>query len=323
MKRIVFTEPGGPEMLVVETVPIPKPKPTQIIVKNQAIGVNYIDVLYRSGTYAANGRSGIGEEGAGVVLNVGQRVEGFQVGDPIAYAFAERRAYADYVALDEACVFHRPPKISPALAASVLFKAMTGFYLTHKTWKIHKNATVFVNGASGGVGRAIVRFSKRLGATVLGQVGRPRKIEFALAAGCDHVLCGSEADVIKRVRDYTNGRGVDAVYDAVGEAAKGVALGVLAERAIWVQYGAVSGSISNFELMLLAKHGSLYVTRPTSNTYLASRTQREEAASAVWEAIESGLFDDLIWLTLPLEDASKAHSILEKRTAPGPLVLQP
>tara|TARA_R110000868_G_scaffold6550_8_gene37120 strand:- start:29292 stop:30263 length:972 start_codon:yes stop_codon:yes gene_type:complete len=323
MKRMVFAAPGGPEALIPETVPIPEPGPLQVVVENAAIGVNYRDILYRSGAYAVSTPSGIGEEGAGIVVKVGDNVDGFRPGDRVAYAFAGRQAYAEFVALDEACVFHRPADVSPDLAAAVFFKGMTAYYLTHKAWTVSENSVVFVNAASGGVGGAIVRFAKKLGAKVIGQVGSPGKVEFAAVAGCDHVLRGDPAEVIDRVRELTSGRGVDAVYDAVGLAAKDTALGVLAERAIWIHYGTVSGPITNFDFASLAKHGSLYVTRPTSSTYLASRAQRKEAAEAVWGVIEAGAFDGLSQLTLPLAEAPRVHAILEKRLALGPAILKP
>ncbi len=323
MKRMVFAAPGGPDVLIQETAPIPEPGPLQILIENAAIGVNYVDIFNRSGVYVVPLPSGIGEEGAGVVAKVGGDVEGFRPGDRVAYAFAGRRSYAEYVALDESCVFHRPAGVSADLAAAILFKAMTAYYLTHKVWTVRESSVVFVNGASGGVGGAVVRFAKMLGAEVIGQVGSPGKVALASAAGCDHVLRGDTSEVIEQVRELTRGRGVDAVYDAVGAAATDICLAVLAEQAIWVHYGAASGPVVNFDLSILAKHGSLYVTRPTSSTYLASNEQRKEAVEAVWNTCADGLFDDLQHLSLPFLEASRAHALLEKRLALGSVVLTP
>jgi NADPH2:quinone reductase len=316
-------QPGGPDALVYENVDVGAPGKGEIRMRQHACGVNFIDVYFRSGYYAAPSLPFIaGSEGAGEVTAVGEGVSDLKVGDRVAYAmglggYAQERL----LAADRAVKI--PDGISYEQAAAMMLKGMTACYLLRRTYKVEKGSTILMQAAAGGVGLLVCQWAKHLGATVIGTVGSKEKADLAKANGCDHTILYRDEDFAARVKDITNGKLCDVVYDGIGKATYPKSLDCLKPFGLFASFGAASGSIKDFDLNALAPKGSLYVTRPTLATHTAKREDLLDLANQLFAVVKSGVVKVEINQTYALKDVAQAHRDLEGRDTTGTTILIP
>lgn len=320
---IVVHQTGGPQVLTVESNwPLSPPGPGQVALRQTAIGINFIDTYQRSGLYPAATPFVAGNEGAGVVTALGDGVTTVSIGDRVAYQ-GQLGAYASERLVAAARLVPIPDGIDDTTAAAILLKGLTAYYLLFKTWPLARGETILWHAAAGGTGQIATQWAKALGATVIGTVGSAEKAEIAKANGCDYVINYSTEDFAARVRELTDGRGVDVVYDGVGKATFEKSLDCLRPRGLMVSFGNASGVVSVPDIMVLARKGSLYLTRPTGAHYFPDRADLLDAASALFAAVSAGSIAVDIGLTLPLAQAAEAHRALEARSTTGSLILLP
>ena len=323
VKAIRIHKTGGPEVLQLEDITLPPPGPGEVLVRNRAIGLNFIDTYFRTGLYPAPHMPFVpGNEAAGEVVSVGPGVTEFKPGDRVAYvatlgSYAEERVVAvnSTVALPEAVSFEA--------AASMMLKGMTAEYLLHRTYKVKPGDTILVHAAAGGTGLILCQWGKALGATVIGTVGSKEKGELAKAHGCDHVILYREEDFVARVKEITGGKLCAVVYDGVGKDTFLASLDTLAPFGVLASFGSASGAVEPFNLGLLAPKGSLYVTRPTLFTHIAKRETMVEMAANLFGAVASGKVVVPVNASFALADAANAHRALESRGTTGSTVLIP
>jgi NADPH2:quinone reductase len=323
MKAIRITETGGPNVMKLVDADVGKPGPGQVRVRQTAIGLNYIDTYHRSGLYPVPLPSGIGLEAAGVVEELGEGVLNLKVGDRIAYGVGTLGSYAQMRNLPANRITKIPDSISDETAAGMMLKGMTVRYLLRATYKVSPGETILLHAAAGGVGLILSQWAKALGAIVIGTVGSEGKKDIAREHGCDHVLNSSTEDVVARVRDITDGKGVPVVYDGVGQATLITSLDCLRPRGLLVSFGNASGPVKAFEHALLAPTGSLYVTRPTLMTYTASDADLKETADDLIAMVGSGKVNIPVNQRYALADAVKAHEDLESRKTTGTTIMIP
>lgn len=323
-KAMRVHQTGGPEALVWEEVPPAAPKTGEAVVRHTAVGVNFLDVYYRSGLYPAPGGLPItpGGEGAGVVTALGEGVSGLKTGDRVAYstpfgAYAEERA----VAADR--LVKIPDGVTDQQAAAMMLKGMTASYLLTRTFKVKAGDTVLYHAAAGGVGLIFGQWAKALGATVIGTAGSADKVALAKSHGFDHVINYREQNFVDEVRAITGGKMCDVVYDSVGLDTYLGSLDCLKPLGMFVTFGQSSGPIPPISLAVLSQKGSLYATRPTLFTYIAKRADLEAIAGALFDIVASGKVKIEINQTYKLSDAAKAHIDLEGRRTTGTSVLIP
>jgi len=322
MRAIQVSEPGGPEQLALVEVPVPVPGPGQALVKIAAIGVNFIDVYYRTGLYKAELPVSIGMEAAGAVEAIGPEVTDVAVGDRVAYAMA-RGSYAEYAAVPTWQLVKMPSSLDYQAAAASMLQGMTAHYLTHSTFPLGSSDTALVHAAAGGTGLLIVQMAKMRGAQVIGTVSTPAKADLAREAGADQVILYSEADFEAEVKTLTWNRGVDVVYDSVGASTFLKSLNSLRPRGMMVSFGNASGPVPAFSPLLLAQKGSLFLTRPTLANYTSTTEELHWRAGDVLEWVASGKLKTRIHRTYPLSEAAQAHQDLEGRATSGKLLLVP
>jgi NADPH:quinone reductase len=314
-------ETGGPETLVWEEVPKPGPKTGEVLIAQKAVGLNYIDVYFRTGLYKAPSMPvTIGMEGAGVVEAVGEGVTEFAVGDRVAYAGA-LGAYAEYRCAPADKLVKIPEGISFEQAAAMMLQGMTAQFLVKRTYAVKRGETILVHAAAGGVGSILIQWAKHLGATVIGVVSTPEKAALIKGLGADHALLTSE-NIPARVKEITHGAMLPVVYDSVGRDTFITSLDCLAPRGLMISYGNASGPVTT-DLGVLAAKGSLYVTRPTLNTYTAKREDLVATANDLFAVVKSGAVKIAVNQTFPLKDAAEAHRALESRKTTGSTVLIP
>lgn len=323
VKAIRIHKTGGPEVLQLEDITLPPPGPGELLVRNRAIGLNFIDTYFRTGLYPAPHLPFVpGNEAAGEVVSVGAGVTEFKPGDRVAYvatlgSYAEERIVAvnSTVALPEAVSFEA--------AASMMLKGMTAEYLLHRTYKVKPGDTILVHAAAGGTGLILCQWGKALGATVIGTVGSKEKGELAKAHGADHVILYREEDFVARVKEITGGKLCAVVYDGVGKDTFLPSLDCLQPFGVVASFGNASGAVEPFNLGLLAAKGSLYVTRPTLFTHIAKRETMVEMAANLFGAVASGKVVVPVNASFALADAANAHRALEGRGTTGSTVLIP
>ncbi|MBX5466383.1 MAG: quinone oxidoreductase [Firmicutes bacterium] len=321
MRAIQIRQHGGPEVLRPVTLPDPQPGPGQAVVKLGAIGVNFVDIYGRKGWYPTPLPWIPGAEGAGQVVAVGPDVQEVRVGERVAFAMAQA-AYAELVAVPAWRLVPIPPQLTDRQAAAAMLQGMTARYLTHLTYPVHPGDYVLVHAGAGGVGLLLLQMAKRLGATVLTTVSTPEKAELARQAGADHVILYTAVDFAREVDAITGGRGVQVVYDAVGQATFDQSLACLASRGYLVLYGQASGPVPPLELGRLAQR-SLFLTRPSLAHYTETRQMLLDLAQAVLTDVAQGRLTLRIFETLPLEEAETAHRHLESRLSTGKILLIP
>ncbi|ODT72912.1 MAG: quinone oxidoreductase [Pelagibacterium sp. SCN 63-23] len=323
MTRVVaVNKTGGPDVLSIEDWPVAEPGPGEARIRQTAIGLNFIDTYQRSGLYPMPLPFVGGNEAAGVVTAIGDGVSDLKVGDRVCYQ-GTAGAYAEERLVPAAKLVPIPDGIDDQTAAAVLLKGLTAYYLLFKTWAVAQGETVLWHAAAGGTGLIATQWARALGATVIGTAGGPEKVKLALAHGCHHVIDYRADDFVARVKEITGGRGVDVVYDGVGKATFEGSLDCLRPRGLLASFGNASGVVSVPDLGILARKGSLYVTRPTGAHYFAERADLLEGAKALFEAILSGAIKVEIGRTFALSDVADAHRALEARETTGSVVLMP
>lgn len=322
MKAIQVSQTGGPEVLALVDVPVPKPKPDEVLVQIKAAGVNFIDVYFREGRYPAQIPFVNGQEAAGVVAEIGSEVKTIQPGDRVAYTGA-LGSYAEYAAVPASRLVKIPDELNFEQAAAAMLQGMTAHYLLHSTYKLAAGETALIHAAAGGVGLLLIQMAKNLGARVIGTAGTKEKAQLALDAGADECIVYTEADFETETRRLTDGKGVKVVYDGVGKATFEKGLNVLVPRGYLVLFGGSSGAVPPFDLIKLSQNGSLYVTRPTLAHYTAAREELEWRANDVLRWIVAGELKLRIHQTYPLAEAAQAHRDLEGRRTTGKLLLVP
>ena len=321
-KAIVVRELGGPEVLKLEGVTLSPPGPGEVQIRQVAVGLNFIDVYFRTGLYKSALPFVPGKEGAGIVTAVGDGVSLFSVGDRVAYASADG-AYASERNVDAAQLVKVPDGISLETAAAMMLKGMTAQYLLNQTYQVGPGTTILFHAAAGGVGLIAGQWAKALGATVIGTAGSQDKIDLALAHGYDHVINYRTDNFVARVKELTDGRGVDVVYDSVGRDTYPASLDCIKPRGLWVSFGNSSGPVDAFSIGILAQKGSLFATRPTLFGYVATRPALEACANSLFDIVQSNKVRININQTYPLADAGRAHTDLETRKTSGTTLLIP
>lgn len=323
-KAIRIHAHGGPEALVYEDADPGRPGPGQILVRHTAIGLNFIDVYFRTGLYPApNGLPLIpGGEAAGVVLELGEGVSGLKPGDRIAYAI-NIGAYSEQRVIAADRVVKIPDDISDEQAAGMMLKGMTAEYLLRRTFKVGRGDTILYHAAAGGVGLILGQWAKHLGATVIGTASSREKADLAKAHGYDHVIDYGTQDFVAEVARLTDGRKCDVVYDSVGKDTFPGSLDCLRPLGTFVSFGQSSGPIPPFNIALLSQKGSLFATRPTLFVYNARREDLEASAKALFDVVAKGIVEIKINQTYALKDAGRAQADLEGRKTTGTTVLVP
>lgn len=321
MQAIQISRHGGPEVLERVDLPDPRPGPGEILVDVQAAGVNYIDVYHRTGLYQLEMPFVPGQEGAGVVVAIGEDVISTKRGDRVAWApvsgsYAERRV----LPADKAVPV--PNRVDLDVAAAAMLQGMTAQYLTSTTFPLSRGHRVLIHAAAGGVGLLFVQMAKRRGAMVAGTVGSEEKAALARAAGADHVILYRDGGFRESVLEWTDGKGVDAVFDSVGQATWDESLGCLARRGTLVSFGQSSGPVPPFEIRRLSA-GSYYLTRPSLGHYVATREALLERAGAVLDAIADGHLEIRIDSRYPLAAAADAQRRIESRESSGKILIVP
>lgn len=323
-KRIQFSQHGGPEVLTLVDFEPAAPGPQQVRVRNQAIGLNFIDTYFRSGLYAPPALpSGLGTEGAGIVDAVGEGVTRIKVGDRVAYVGGPLGAYSEVHTLPEANLVTLPENISFEQAAAVMLKGMTVQYLLRQTYDLQAGQTVLFHAAAGGVGSLACQWAKALGVKLIGTVSSPEKAARAKALGAWATIDYSCEDVAQRVLELTDGKKCPVVYDGVGQDTWLTSLDCLAPRGLMVSFGNASGAVSGVNLGILAQKGSLYVTRPTLASYANNAENTQAMADELFEMIASGKLAVDIQQRYPLAEAAKAQAELSARRTVGSTVLLP
>jgi NADPH:quinone reductase len=303
-KAIRIHEYGGPEVMRYEDVTVGDPGPGQIRVRQSAIGVNFIDIYFRSGLYKAPQLPFTpGNEGAGTVVSVGEGVTGLKPGERVAYGSAAG-TYDD-------------------TAAAMMLKGLTTQYLLRRTYRVQPGDTILFHAAAGGVGLIATQWAKHLGATVIGTVGSPDKVALAREHGCDHVILYRDEDFAAKVKEITGGKGCQVVYDGVGQATFPASLDCLRPFGYFVNFGSASGPVTQFDINLLAQKGSLYATRPTLFTHTADRAVLDEMAADLFEVVKSGAVKIPVHARAKLADAPKVHADLAGRQTTGATVMHP
>ena len=322
-KAIRIHEHGGPEVLKWEDVEVGAPGPDEVRLKTTAAGLNFIDTYHRTGMYKIPLPSVIGREGAGIVEAIGSNVTSCKVGDRVAYASSPMGAYAEARLMPADRVVKIPDGISDQQAASMMLKGMTAQYLLRRTYRIKACDVILSQAAAGGVGLILGQWAKHLGATVIGTVGSDEKIALAKANGCDHVINYRTEDFQARVMEITNGKKCQVVYDGVGQDTFAKSLDCIAPLGMMVSFGAASGAVKPFYIGELAAKGSLYLTRPTLDTYTATRADLVATTDELFAIVASGVVKIEVNQTYALRDTAQAHRDLEARKTTGSTVLIP
>jgi NADPH2:quinone reductase len=322
-KAIVVHELGGPEVLRWEEVPDAAPGPGQARVRHTAIGVNFVDVYFRTGLYKSPALPFVpGQEAAGVVEAIGPDVTDIKVGDRVAYAFVPG-AYSEARNVAAARLVPLPDDIDDRTAAAVMLKGMSAQYLLLRAGRVRRGDTILFHAAAGGVGLLACQWAKHLGVRVIGTVSTAEKARLAFENGCEHVINYVKESFVHRVHEITHGEGVAVAFDSVGKTTFRATLDCIRARGLMVAFGQSSGSIPPFDITLLSIKGSLFLTRPTLASYIGTRPELLETANDLFEVLRSGVVKAHISRTLKLEQVAEAHRELEARHTTGSLVLEP
>lgn len=321
--RICFAEAGGPDVFESETIGSLHPGPGELVVRHEAIGLNFIDTYYRSGLYPVTFPSGIGIEAAGVVETLGEAVTGFAEGDRVGYFLGPLGAYATRRTIGADRVVGLPDGVSAETAAAVMLKGCTAEFLVERCAKVQPGDRVLVHAAAGGVGSLLLPWLKAAGATVIAHAGTKAKADTAAANGADHSLSCPMDELAAQVRGLTGDHGVEVVLDGVGAASWQASLGAIARRGLLVSYGNASGPVPPFSALDLLRAGSIFVTRPSIYDYAAAEAEMRSSAVRLFEMIGNGTVRVRIGARYPLRDAAEAHRALEARKTSGSVVLIP
>jgi len=322
-KAIIIKKNGGPEVLELSDLDVGSPGPDEIKVTNHAIGLNYIDTYHRSGLYPLKLPSGIGLEAAGKVKEIGSNVSEISIGDNVAYASAPLGAYSQERIIPEKIAVRIPDGISYKLAATLMTKGLTTYYLLCKTYKLKAGETVLFHAAAGGVGQIFAQWANSIGAKVIGTVGSDEKIKIAKDNGYKHVINYTKDDFAKKVLEITDNIGVPAVFDGVGKNTFKGSISCLKPRGMMISFGNASGPLDPVNVPRDIQSKSLYLTRPTIVNYFTNRKEFQEGADAIFEKVKFGKIKVNIFKEYKLKDAKQAHEDLEARKVTGPAILIP
>ena len=324
MTRVVKIEKtGGPEVLKFETVELGKPGPEEVLIEHKAIGLNFIDIYHRSGLYPLELPSEIGGEGSGIIKKVGLKVKDFSVGDRIAYAGAPLGSYSSERIYPTKNLVKIPDGVNFDIAATLMTKGLTTYYLLHKTYPVTANETILFHAAAGGVGQIFCQWAKSLGCKIIGTVGSEEKINIAKKNGCDFVINYSKEDFPKKVLEITKGKGVAVVYDGVGKNTFDGSIECLKTRGMMVSFGNSSGPVANIDVKKMIQPKGLYFTRPVMGQYLGTKDELREGTDKLFEKIKLGQVKVEIFKKYKLEDVVQAHKDLEARKIIGPSIIIP
>lgn len=318
-----FEKTGGPEVIQWKDVDLDAPAPGTVLIRQTAVGLNYIDTYFRTGLYPLPLPAGLGVEAAGVIEALGDGVNGFAVGDRVGYFSAQTGAYATHRLLGTQTLVKLPDAIDDRTAAAAMLKGLTAEFLVERCAKVEPGETVLVHAAAGGVGLLLVQWLKAIGARVIGTTSSAAKAELARSYGADAIIRYDQEAVAPRVRELTGGEGVRVVIDGVGKATFEASLDSLKRRGLLISYGNASGAVGPVDFGILARKGSLFTTRPTLFDYCATRAEVEAASARLFAMIASGKLEVRIDQSYPLEDAAQAHRDLESRATTGSTILLP
>ncbi len=324
MTRIVKIEKtGGPEVLKLKTINLEKPSQEEVTIEHKAIGLNFIDTYHRSGLYPVDLPSGIGLEAAGIVKEIGTKVKNFSIGDSVAYAGAPIGAYSSARNYPTKNLVKIPDGINHEIAATLMTKGLTAYYLLYKTYPVSSNETLLFHAAAGGIGQIFCQWAKSLGCKVIGTVGSDEKISIAKKNGCDFVINYSKDDFAKKVLEFTKGKGVPVVYDGVGKNTFHKSIECLKTRGMMVSFGNASGSLENIDVKKSIQPKGLYFTRPAMMHYLSLQDELREAAEKLFQSIELGRIKIGIFKKYRLDEVIQAHKDLETRKILGSAIIIP
>ena len=324
MTRVVKIEKtGGPEVLKIENIKIGEPGPNEALIETKAIGLNFIDTYHRSGSYPLKLPSGIGLEASGIIKKIGSKVKNLSIGDRVAYGGLPIGAYAEERIYPSDNLVKLPEEISFDVAASIMLKGLTTYYLLYRTFPVRPNNTVLFHAAAGGVGQIFCQWAKSLGCKVIGTVGSEEKMNIAKKNGCDLVINYSKENFVEKVMEYTKGVGVPVVYDGVGDKTFEKSIACLKKTGTMVSFGNASGPLKNIDVQKHIQPKSLFFTRPTGGHYFTTKQLLNEAADKLFEQIKFGKVKIKIYKEYNLKDVIQAHKDLEARKIIGPAVIIP
>jgi NADPH2:quinone reductase len=323
VKAIRITEPGKANVMKFVDVELKKLAPNEVLIKNKAIGLNYIDVYHRSGTYPLPLPNGIGLEAAGVIEEIGSDVKEFKIGDRVAHAAAPPGSYSEKQVYPQEKLVKIPDYISDEIASCIMLKGITSEYLLHRVYKIKKDQFILYHAAAGGVGQVLCQWAKSLGCKVIGTVGSEEKVAIAKENGCDFVINYSKESFSQKVKEITNGKMLDVVYDGVGAKTFEESIECLAIRGTMVSFGNASGLVEKVDPKKHIAPKGLYFTRPSIAHYTVTREELVNSARTVFEAIKTNKFKINLFKKFALKDAVTAHEELEARKLLGPAILVP
>ena len=323
MKAVIISKTGGPEVLELKDIQLDNPKNGEVLIKNEAIGLNYIDTYHRSGLYPVKLPSNIGMEGAGIIEKVGPGVSDFKVGERVAYASMPIGSYSTHRIFSTKKLVKVPKGIELENVVTLMTKGITTFYLLHKTYPVKSGETILFHAAAGGVGQILCQWAKSLGCTVIGTVGTDEKIEIAKSNGCDYVINYSKENFAEKVKEITKGEGVPVVYDGVGKKTFDKSIECLKVRGTMVSFGNASGPLDPCNVTKSLAPKGLYLTRPSIAHYTTTREELDEAAEKTFEMFMTKKINLKIFKKYSLSEIVKAHEDLEGRKILGPAVIIP
>ena len=323
MKAAIINKTGGPEVIELKDLSLEKPAKDEVTIEQKAIGLNYIDTYHRSGLYPLKLPIGLGLEGAGIITDIGSNVNNFKVGDKVAYASIPLGSYSTHRNFPASKLVKIPDGVDFEIAATLMTKGLTTYYLLHQTYKVKSGETILFHAAAGGVGQIFGQWAKSLGCEVIGTVGSDEKIEVAKKSGYDHIINYSKDDFAKKVKDLTDGKGVPVIYDGVGKSTLEGSLECLKIRGTMVSFGNASGPLSDINVPKMLQPKGLFFVRPAMQQYLSTREELDEAASTMFEKTKSGKIKVEIFKKYKLEEIIQAHKDLEARKILGPAVIIP
>ena len=323
MKAVKIKKAGGTEVLELQDITLRKPVKNEVIIEHVAIGLNYIDTYHRSGLYPLIYPSGLGMGASGIIKEVGSDVTNFTVGDKVAYASVPLGAYSTHRIFKTNSLVKVPDEIDLTLAATLMTKGLTTFYLLYKTYPVSSGQTILFHAAAGGVGQIFCQWAKSLGVKVIGTVGSDEKINIAKQNGCDEVINYSKDDFAKKVMDITNGKGVPVVYDGVGKSTFENSVKCLETRGMMISFGNASGALDPINVPKTLQPKGLFFVRPSMGQYLHTREELDEASKILFEKVGSGKVKVEIFKKYKLDDVKQAHIDIESRKIIGPAVIIP
>ena len=320
---VIISKCGGPEVLELKEIQLKSPGSNEVLIEHIAIGLNYIDVYHRSGLYPVTLPSGIGSEGSGVIKEIGANVQNFKIGDKVAYSGSPLGAYSSERLLHTKNLLLVPPSIDLEVAATLMIKGLTAYYLLHKTYPVSLGDTILFHAAAGGLGQIFCQWAKSLGCNIIGTVGSDEKIPLAKKNGCDYVINYTKEDFAKRVLDITDDIGVPVVYDGVGRSTLKGSLKSLKVRGTMVSFGNASGPLSDINIPRSIQPKGLFITRPAMHHYLGERKELEAGAKILFDKIGNGQIKIEIFKRYKLNQVREAHTDLENRKIYGPSIITP